>query len=86
MRERRGVIKHSMFGLQAGMSVSVPPQLNPRSTWKLAARWLLQWTVLFALWMAFSGEFIVEFMIVGALLLIFLDISFFYFHQTYAEV
>ena len=56
-----------MFGLQAGMSVSVPPQLNPRSTWKLAARWLLQWTVLFALWMAFSGEFIVEFMIVGAL-------------------
>ena len=49
------------------MSASVPPQPNPSGGWKLAIRWLVQWVVLFALWMAFSGVFVAEFMIIGGI-------------------
>jgi multicomponent Na+:H+ antiporter subunit E len=49
------------------MSASVPPQSNPRGTWKLAARLLTQWVMLFGLWMALSGVVVAEFMIIGGL-------------------
>lgn len=49
------------------MNASVPPQSNPRSGKKLAARWALQWVVLFALWTALSGVFLLEFMVLGGL-------------------
>jgi multicomponent Na+:H+ antiporter subunit E len=49
------------------MSASGRPQSNPYGRWKLAARWLTQWIVLFALWMALSGVLVAEFMIIGGI-------------------
>jgi multicomponent Na+:H+ antiporter subunit E len=49
------------------MSASGRQQSDPYGRWKIAARWLTQWIVLFALWMALSGVLVAEFMIIGGL-------------------
>jgi multicomponent Na+:H+ antiporter subunit E len=55
-----------MFG-QLGMNSNGYPQLNSYSKWKTASRWLIQWIVLFALWMALSGVLVAEFMVIGGI-------------------
>ena len=50
------------------MSGNFRPKRIDSSGWKRpAVRWAVQWAVLFGLWLAFSGVFLREFLVIGAL-------------------
>jgi multicomponent Na+:H+ antiporter subunit E len=53
--------------LRNGMSESVPPQHTPINRGKRMVRRLTQWVLLFGLWLALSGVFLGEFMVIGAI-------------------
>ncbi len=50
------------------MSANLPQKQTDSTGWKRpAVRWAAQWAVLFGLWLAFSGVFLREFLVLGAL-------------------
>lgn len=49
------------------MSESVPPEHTPRNRTKRTARRLTQWVLFFGLWVALSGVFLDEFLVIGAI-------------------
>ena len=53
-------------GVGIGMSGNLRPEQTPSDPWKRAARKVTQWALLFGLWVALSGVFHVEFLVIGA--------------------
>ena len=49
------------------MSRNIRPEQTLPARWKRPARRVAQWVVLFALWVALSGEIVAEFLVIGAL-------------------
>jgi multicomponent Na+:H+ antiporter subunit E len=49
------------------MNGNLLPEQPPTARWIKPVLWLVQWILLFGLWIALSGEFAIEFLVLGAL-------------------